>query len=52
MKCKHMHKDEPENAVCSDCADIIMVGGNPLGCGNQDCILEKMKGGKENEYRI
>ncbi len=22
MKCKHVHKDAPENAVCSDCYDF------------------------------
>ena len=22
MKCKHMHKDMPENAICKDCFEI------------------------------
>ena len=47
--CEHTHKDAPHGSVCEDCADIIMVGGVPLSCGNQDCILEQMKGGKNGK---
>ena len=42
MKCKHMHKDAPEQDLCGDCfieADKI---------GKMIKKFEKMKGGKEN----
>ena len=39
----------PENAVCESCSRLLNMGANPLGCGNPDCILEKMKGGKNGK---
>ena len=47
MKCKHMHKDAPEKAVCEDC----MAENKHMGYYNQVSILytTEMKGGKNGK---
>ncbi len=47
--CEHTHKDAPNGYVCEDCAVLIRHGASPGGCGNQDCILKQMKGGKNGK---
>lgn len=53
MKCEHVHKDDPENAVCEDCSRIvlkkcmkegILVSKDSL---NKLTRLQMMKGGKK-----
>lgn len=34
MKCEHLHKDEPNNAVCEDCSSIGINYSNCY-CGNK-----------------
>ena len=46
MKCKHMHKDAPENAVCEDCNEYAEIGERVLR--NYKRLL---KGGKENDTK-
>ena len=46
MKCKHMHKDDPDNAVCKDCYNRGFIEG---AAEVTKKILEKMKGGKNDK---
>ena len=45
MKCEHIHKDLPENAVCADCQPNIKLYFDEYG--SLYCI-ENMKGGKND----
>ena len=55
MKCKHMHKDSPENAICEDCGFSKGSHENPLYAKHKDklsevpCIrFKQMKGGNNH----
>ncbi len=45
MKCKHMHKDDTENAVCNDCYLKGFEDGVVKGIIS---LVKILKGGEEN----
>ena len=54
MKCKHIHKDEPEDAICEDCEPLESWVYNQFQARMAEAeifkrILKKMKGGNKHE---
>ena len=41
MKCKHIHKDSPDNFICEDCMKEQMI--RPI------VVYDEVKGGIKNE---
>ena len=48
MKCKHVHKDAPENAICEDCCIIMDKFRAKLMLDSALNLIKEMKGGQND----